>query len=119
MVTLIIVHVAKRLARLGKDVSETWREAQRLRRTRSDRGVATRRDVSWCGWSPPVSAKRSPPGVSRPGIAETGQGPARKELETIRLISMDYSPLAKISARLNLGASCDLINAGEFQRPSA
>ena len=32
MVTLIIVHVAKRLARFGKDVSETWREAKRLRR---------------------------------------------------------------------------------------
>ena len=30
MVTLIIVHVAKRLARLWKDVSETWREAQRF-----------------------------------------------------------------------------------------
>jgi hypothetical protein len=32
MLTLIIVHVAKKLSRFGKDVSETWREAQRLRR---------------------------------------------------------------------------------------
>jgi hypothetical protein len=32
MLTLIIVHVAKQLSRFGKDVSETWREAQRLRR---------------------------------------------------------------------------------------
>ena len=33
MITLIIVHVAKKLTRFGKDVSETWREAQRLRRS--------------------------------------------------------------------------------------
>jgi hypothetical protein len=33
MVTLIIVHAASRLARLGKVVRETWRETQRLRRT--------------------------------------------------------------------------------------
>jgi len=33
MVTLIIVQVATRLARLGKEVREMWREAQRLRRS--------------------------------------------------------------------------------------
>jgi hypothetical protein len=32
MVTLIIVHMADRLARLGKDVRDIWRETQRLRR---------------------------------------------------------------------------------------
>jgi len=32
MITLIIVEMANKLARLGKDVLETWREAQRLRR---------------------------------------------------------------------------------------
>ena len=33
MVTLIIVHIAKKLARFGKEVSETWREARRARRS--------------------------------------------------------------------------------------
>jgi hypothetical protein len=33
MVTLIIVHVANKLARFGKDVREIWHETQRLRRT--------------------------------------------------------------------------------------
>jgi len=33
MITLIIVHVATRLARFGNEVRETWRETQRLRRT--------------------------------------------------------------------------------------
>ena len=33
MVTLIIIHVATRLARFGSEVGETWRETQRLRRT--------------------------------------------------------------------------------------
>jgi hypothetical protein len=33
MVTLIIMQAATRLARFGKEVRETWREAQRLRRT--------------------------------------------------------------------------------------
>jgi hypothetical protein len=33
MVTLIIVHVATKLARFAKEVGETWRETQRLRRT--------------------------------------------------------------------------------------
>ncbi|WP_256380308.1 hypothetical protein [Bradyrhizobium sp. CCBAU 051011] len=33
MVTLIIMHVATKLARIGKEVLETWREAQQLRRT--------------------------------------------------------------------------------------
>jgi hypothetical protein len=33
MVTLIIMHLATRLARFGKEVGETWRETQRLRRT--------------------------------------------------------------------------------------
>jgi hypothetical protein len=32
MVTLMIVHVANKLARFGRDVRDTWREAQRLRR---------------------------------------------------------------------------------------
>jgi len=32
MITLIIAQVANKLARLGKDVLEMWREAQRLRR---------------------------------------------------------------------------------------
>jgi hypothetical protein len=32
MVTLIIVHMANKLARFGKEVRETWHEAQRLRR---------------------------------------------------------------------------------------
>jgi hypothetical protein len=31
MIALIIVQAANKLARLGKDVLETWREAQRLR----------------------------------------------------------------------------------------
>ena len=35
MITLIIVHIATRLARFGREVGETWREAQRLRRTLS------------------------------------------------------------------------------------
>jgi hypothetical protein len=33
MVTLIIIQVATKLARFAKEVGETWREAQRLRRT--------------------------------------------------------------------------------------
>jgi len=33
MVTLIIIHLASRLARFGNEVRETWRETQRLRRT--------------------------------------------------------------------------------------
>lgn len=33
MVTLIIIHVATRLARFGNEVRETLRETQRLRRT--------------------------------------------------------------------------------------
>lgn len=33
MVTLIIVHVAKKLARFGKQLRETWHETQRLRRS--------------------------------------------------------------------------------------
>ena len=33
MVTLIIIHVATKLARFGNKVSEAWRETQRLRRT--------------------------------------------------------------------------------------
>lgn len=32
MVTLIIMQVATKLARFGKEVRETWFEAQRLRR---------------------------------------------------------------------------------------
>jgi len=31
MITLIIVQLANKLVRLGKDVAETWREMQRLR----------------------------------------------------------------------------------------
>jgi hypothetical protein len=31
MIALIIVQVAARLTRLGKDIVETWQEAQRLR----------------------------------------------------------------------------------------
>jgi hypothetical protein len=33
MLTLIIIHIATRIARFGNDVGETWREAQRLRRS--------------------------------------------------------------------------------------
>ena len=33
MVTLIIIHLATRLARFGRKVGETWRETQRLRRS--------------------------------------------------------------------------------------
>jgi hypothetical protein len=33
MVTLIIIHVATRLARFANEVGEAWRETQRLRRT--------------------------------------------------------------------------------------
>ena len=33
MLTLIILHVANKLARFGKDVRDTWLEAQRLRRS--------------------------------------------------------------------------------------
>jgi hypothetical protein len=33
MVTLIIIHVATKLARFANEVRETWRETQRLRRT--------------------------------------------------------------------------------------
>jgi hypothetical protein len=33
MITLIIIQLATRLARFGNEVSETWRETQRLRRT--------------------------------------------------------------------------------------
>jgi len=32
MVTLIIMQVATKLARFGKEARETWRETQRLRR---------------------------------------------------------------------------------------
>jgi hypothetical protein len=32
MVTLVIVHVANKLARFGKDVRDIWFETQRLRR---------------------------------------------------------------------------------------
>jgi hypothetical protein len=35
MLTLIIIHAAKSLARFGNDVRETWHEAQRLRRSLS------------------------------------------------------------------------------------
>jgi hypothetical protein len=31
MVTIMILHVANRLAHIGKEVREVWREAQRLR----------------------------------------------------------------------------------------
>jgi hypothetical protein len=33
MVTLILVHLATRLALFGNEVGQTWREAQQLRRT--------------------------------------------------------------------------------------
>ncbi len=33
MVTLIIMQFASKLARFGKEVLETWREAQQLRRS--------------------------------------------------------------------------------------
>lgn len=33
MVTLIMIHLAKKLARFGNAARETWRETQRLRRT--------------------------------------------------------------------------------------
>jgi hypothetical protein len=33
MLTLIIIHVATRLARFAHGVGETWRETQRLRRS--------------------------------------------------------------------------------------
>jgi len=33
MITLFIVQVVTRVARFGKEVRETWRESQRLRRT--------------------------------------------------------------------------------------
>jgi hypothetical protein len=33
MITLFIVHVGNKFARLGREVRETWLEAQRLRRT--------------------------------------------------------------------------------------
>jgi hypothetical protein len=33
MVTLIVVHMANKLARLAKEVREAWSEAQRLRRS--------------------------------------------------------------------------------------
>jgi len=36
MITLMIVHVANKLARFGKVVRETWRETLRLRRTLPD-----------------------------------------------------------------------------------
>ena len=32
MITLIIVHVVNKLARLARDVREVWNEARRLRR---------------------------------------------------------------------------------------
>ncbi len=35
MITLIIVQVANKLARFGKEVRETWRETQRLRQALS------------------------------------------------------------------------------------
>jgi hypothetical protein len=35
MITLIIVQVANKLARFGREVLETWREAQRLRQALS------------------------------------------------------------------------------------
>lgn len=35
MVTLIIMQLASRLARFGKEALETWREAQQLRRNLS------------------------------------------------------------------------------------
>jgi hypothetical protein len=33
MVTLVLIHIATSLARLGNGVRETWLEMQRLRRT--------------------------------------------------------------------------------------
>jgi hypothetical protein len=33
MITLFIMHAASQLARFGREVRETWQEAQRLRRT--------------------------------------------------------------------------------------
>jgi len=33
MITIILVQVAAKLARFGKDVRQTWRETQRRRRT--------------------------------------------------------------------------------------
>ena len=33
MITLMIVHLTDKLARLAREVRETWQEAQRLRRT--------------------------------------------------------------------------------------
>ena len=33
MVTLIFIQVANKLVRFGKEVRETWRETQRLRRS--------------------------------------------------------------------------------------
>jgi hypothetical protein len=33
MVTIFIIQVATKLARIGKEVRETWRETQRLRRS--------------------------------------------------------------------------------------
>lgn len=33
MITLLIIHMANRLARVGKGVRETWHETQRLRRS--------------------------------------------------------------------------------------
>jgi len=33
MVTLIIIQVANKLVRFGKEVRDTWRETQRLRRS--------------------------------------------------------------------------------------
>jgi hypothetical protein len=33
MVTLIVIQVATKLARLGKEVRDTWRETKRLRRS--------------------------------------------------------------------------------------
>ena len=35
MLTLILIHAATRFARFSKDVGETWRETQRLRRSLS------------------------------------------------------------------------------------
>jgi hypothetical protein len=33
MVMLVIIRIANKLARFGKEVRDTWRETQRLRRT--------------------------------------------------------------------------------------
>lgn len=35
MVTIMVIQVATKLARLGGEIRETWREAQRLRRNLS------------------------------------------------------------------------------------